>query len=213
MDDPGKAMNFLFSDAVLMRSLLLFLMLGSVVGLCAGTALLLNPDWLMRMSKHANRWVSTRQMGRPLDKPINMEHWFYRYSYLSGGALLAGAIYIIYMFTAPLARTNLMLSLSKMHLVQTVLLEPLLDTLVLVFISGAVLALVVSLFLLFRPSMLREFEFGANQNISLRQSLKPMEIQRGNVDQLVFRHVRIVGMVILCGSLYTFVVLVFWLLK
>lgn len=206
-------MSALFTDAVLLRSLILFLLLGSVTGLFAGMALLLRPEWLQRVSKFSNRWVSTRQMGRSLEQEVNVDHWFYRYGHISGTVLLAGALYILYMLTTHIVRSDILIGLGRMHLLPQGLLEPALDTLVLVFIAGAVLALVISLFLIFRPSMLRDLELGANQNVSLRQSLKSVEVQRGNVDQLVFRNVRLVGAALLCGSLYTFVVLVFWLFK
>jgi len=200
------------AESVLLRSLVLFLLLGSVAGLLAGALMLWRPEWLARVSKYANRWVSTRQMGRALERSVNIDHWFYRYGHLSGAVLLAGAIYIIYIFTLHFARADLLLILARMHLVQPVLLGPLLDTLVLVFLAGALLALLVGLFLIFRPSLLRDLEFGANQRISMRQSLKPMEMQH-DLDQLVFRNVRLVGMLLLCGSLYTLVALAFWLAR
>lgn len=204
-------MSTLFTDAVLMRSMILFLVLGSVVGLLAGAMMIWRPEWLARVSKLANGWVSTRQMGRTLEQSIDVDSWFYRNSQWGGVVLLAGATYIIYMFTAHLARADMLASLARMHLVQPALLEPLLDTLVLVFLAGALLAVLVSLFLIFRPSMLRELELGANQRISMRHSLKPMEMQHGELDQLVFRHIQVVGVLLLCGSLYTLVVLASWL--
>lgn len=204
-------MSTLFTDAVLMRSMVLFLLLGSVVGLLAGALMIWRPEWLARISKHANGWVSTRQMGRTLEQSIDIDNWFYRNSHWSGAVLLAGATYIIYMFTAHLARADMLASLARLHLVQPKLLEALLDTLVLVFLAGALLAVLVSLFLIFRPSMLRDLELGANQRVSLRQTLKPMEMQYGELDQLVFRNVQLAGVLLLCGSLYTLVALAFWL--
>jgi len=202
----------LIAEAVLLRSLVLFLLLGSAAGLLAGALMMWRPEWLMRVSQHANRWVSTRQMGRTLERSVNIDHWFYRYGHLSGAVLLAGAIYIIYIFTLHFARADLLAIFARMHLVQPLLLGPLLDTLVLVFLAGALLALLVGLFLIFRPSLLRDLEFGANQRISMRQSLKSVEVQR-DLDQLVFRHVRLVGVLLLCGSLYTLVALAFWLAR
>jgi len=204
-------MNTLFTDAVLLRSLVLLLLLGSVAGLLAGALLLWRPYWLAALSKHANRWISTRQIGRPLDLSVNVDNWFYRYGHVSGTLLLAGAVYLIYMFTVHFGRADLLASLAKMHLVDAVLLKPLQDTLVLIFLAGAMLALLVGLSLLFRPSMLRNLELGANQHISLRQWFKPMEMQHVKLDQLVFRHVRLTAVLLLCGSLYTLVALAFWL--
>ena len=78
------------------------------------------------------------------------------------------------------------------------------DALVLTCLTGAVLALIVSLFLLFRPSMLREFEHHANLETSLRQALKPLEMQSDSLDLYVLKHARFAGILILAGSLYTF---------
>lgn len=204
-------MSAIFTDAVLMRSLILFLLVGSVVGLFGGILLLLRPDWMLSMNKFSNRWISTRKMGRSLEKSVNIDHWFYRNSHLSGVVLLTGAIYIVYALTTQVVRADLLASFGRLHLVQPVLLEPLLDTLVLIFLAGALLAMIVSLFLIFRPSMLRDLELVANRSMSLRKSLRPMEVQRGNVDQLVFGNVRVVGVLLLCASLYTLVVLAYWL--
>ena len=77
-------MSALFTDAVLMRSLMLFLLLGSVVGLLAGMALLLRPEWLQYLSKVSNRWISTRQTGRSLGQSVSIDRWFYLYAHLSG---------------------------------------------------------------------------------------------------------------------------------
>ena len=206
-------MSALFTDAVLIRSLLLFLLLGSVAGLLAGVALLLRPEWLQRISNQSNRWVSTRQMGRSMEKQINVDHWFYRYGHLSGTLLLAGAVYIIYKLTSQISRDEMLVSLAKLKMVPPIWVSPLLDTFILVFLAGAVAAAIVSVFLIFRPSMLREMELGANQSVSMRQSLKPMEVQRGNVDQLVFEHVRLVGVLLLGGSLYALVVLLNWVMR
>lgn len=120
-------MSAIFTDAVLMRSLILFLLVGSVVGLFGGILLLLRPDWMLSMNKFSNRWISTRKMGRSLEKSVNIDHWFYRNSHLSGVVLLTGAIYIVYAFTTQVVRADLLASFGRLHLVQPVLLEPLLD--------------------------------------------------------------------------------------
>ena len=206
-------MSALFTDAVLVRSLLLFLLLGSVAGLLAGVALLLRPEWLQRISKQSNRWVSTRQMGQSMEKTINVDHWFFRYGHLSGILLLGGAGYIIFKLTSQISRGEMLVSMARLKLVPDVWISLLLDTLVLVFLAGAVAAAIISLFLILRPSMLREMELGANQSVSMRQSLKPMEIQRGNVDNLVFEHGRVVGVFLLGGSLYALVVLLNWIMR
>lgn len=199
------------TDTLLLRSLLLFLMLGSVVGLLAGAALILRPQWLMRLGKFTNRWVSTRHLDKALERPINVDHWFYRYSRASGILILAGAIFIIYFFTASFDKLGTVAGLFKNTIVPPALMGALLDGLALIILVGGVSALIVSLFLLFRPSVLRGFGQTANQTSSLRRALKPLEIPRSNVDEYVFRHVRLVGVLLLFGSLYTLVGLAAWL--
>lgn len=200
-------MSVLFTDAVLTRSLLLFLILGSVAGLIAGATLLLHPGWMLSVSKLANRWVSTRQFVRPLTLSIGLDSWFYRYNRLNGALLMAGSIYIIYFFTVVFDKAGALKNIFKAAVVPPALMAGLVDALVLCCLTGAVFAAIVSLFLMLRPSLLREFEQGANQKISLRLALKPLEIQRDSVDPYVFKNVRWAGILILAGSLYTLVVL------
>lgn len=208
MVDTGKLMDTLFSDAILTRSLILFLLLGSVAGLFAGAALLLRPALLLRLSKLANCWVSTRQLSRPLARFFSLDSWFYRYNRLSGAVLMSGSIYMVYFFTAVFDKTAALNNVFKTAMVPPALMTGLVDALVLASLTGAVFAMLISLFLILRPSMLREFELRANLDISLRKRLKPLEITRDGVDQYVFRNVRVAGLLILLGSLYTLVVLV-----
>lgn len=201
-------MNIIFTEAVLLRGVYQFLIFSSVIGLLAGAVMILRPEWIARLGNYANKWVSTRKLARPLGKEIDVEHWFYRYNRWSGMLLIAAAAYIIYMFTVQLARASLLATFVKMRIIQLALLEPLVDTLVLFFLAGALLALLVGLFLIFRPSMLRDLEDGANQRVSVRQTLKPVEVPHDKLDQLVFRYAPLTGVLILGASLYTLVVLV-----
>ena len=201
-------MSILFSDAVLMRSLNLFLILGSVAGVLAGAALLLRPEWLIRVSKRANHWVSTRQMAGPLARSIILDGWFYRYNRINGAVIMSGSIYIIYYFTAVFVKVDVLNSAFKTPNISPSVMSGLLDALVLTCLMGAIFAAIISLFLAFKPSMLREFEQKANQKMLLRQGLKALEIQRTGLDQYVFKNVRLTGILILLGSVYTLVVLV-----
>lgn len=201
-------MGALFSDAILTRSLILFLLLGSVAGIFAGVALLLRPELLLRANKFANFWVSTRQLSRPLVRFFSLDSWFYRFNRLSGAVLMSGSIYMVYFFTVVFDKTVAFNFIFKAAMVPAALMEGLIDALVLSSITGAVFALLISLFLIFRPSMLREFEFHANRKISLRERLKPLEITRDGMDRYVFRNMRLTGVLILSGSIYTLVVLV-----
>ncbi|MDD5180681.1 MAG: hypothetical protein PHT15_05415 [Gallionellaceae bacterium] len=199
------------TDTLLLRSLLLFLMLGSVAGLFAGMALIMRPDWLSRVNKHASRWMSTRQFERPLERTVKLDHWFYRHHRTSGILILAGAVYTLYFFTAILDKPSILAGLSRKFPIPPALIASLLDALVLSCVLGAAFALIISLFLLIRPSLLRGFEQGANRVLSLRHALKPLEIQRSGVDEYVLHNVRLAGMLLLFGSLYALVGMGIWM--
>ena len=73
------------------------------------------------------------------------------------------------------------------------------------------MAVFVSLFLLLRPSLLRDFEQASNRWLSLRRALKPMEVRRDGVDEYVFRHARQAGILLMLGSLYVLALLTSWI--
>lgn len=198
-------------NALMFRALLLFLALGSIAGLMVGAALILRPDKLLRLNKYANRWVSTRKLNQSLERPIAVDHLFYRYRHAGSVFVLAGAVFILYYFTVTFDKPDILANLSRNTTVSPLLIEWLLDALVLAGMIGAVFALIIGLFLLFRPSLLRKFETGANQSASLRRALKPFEVPRSGLDEYVFRNVQLAGVLLLFGSLYTLVGLTAWI--
>lgn len=197
-------------ETILLHSFLHFLILGSGAGLIVGAILVLRPNWLERASSFSNRWISTRQINRKLEASIPLDAWFYRYNRLTGGATLVGALYILYFFSVQMNKGAAIMALSKHFHVPTAYIATLIDPLVLIALLGATFALVISLFVCLRPSLLRDFEQRANQWISLRSAMKPLEIQRNGVDELVFRHARHVGVMLVLGSIYSLVLLTLW---
>jgi len=103
--------------------------------------------------------------------------------------------------------------LARRFVYPRALAEALLDAVVLSALLGALAASIASLFVLFRPSMMRGFEESANQWLSLRKTLKPMEIPRDVFETYVERYARQVGLFLMLGGLYTLVLLLIWLGK
>ena len=124
---------------------------------------------------------------------------------------MVGATFLIYFFTVRFDKLAVLEGLCKRYSLPSAFIEVLLDSSVLSILLGAAFALIISLFLLIRPSMMRDFEQGANQWISMRQALKPLEVSRVGVDQFVFRNVQMSGVLLLFGSLYTLAMLTIWL--
>jgi hypothetical protein len=203
-------MNPLF-QSWLLQSAVIFLIVGSLAGMIVGALLLLRPQTLQRMSQLLNRWVSTRHLDQTLERTVNFDSWFYRYRRTSGTLTLLGACYVIYFFTVNLDRADTISGLARHYQLPSSFVGALLDALVLSAMLGALFAAFVSLFLLLRPSMLRDFEQGANRWISLRRALKPMEVPREGVDEFVLQRSRQAGILLVLGSLYVLVMLTIWL--
>jgi hypothetical protein len=77
-------------------------------------------------------------------------------------------------------------------------------------LPGSAFALIISLFLLIRPSWLLSFEHGANKWVSLRRTMEPLEVMHDNVDAFTFRHSQQMGGTLVLGSIYTLALLTFW---
>ena len=200
------------SEILLLRKLLLSLMvMGCIAGLFTGVLLVAYPTWLLYASRRANRWIAMRQIDRLLKQAVKLDRWVYRYHRASGVLLLAGAIFIIYFFTFRFDKSRILAGLSRTLTIPPVFTEILLDTAVLSILMGAVLASVISLFLLSSPSVLRSFEQGANQWISLSSAFKPLKIARSGIDEYVFQHVQLAGVLLLLGSLYILAMATVWM--
>jgi len=198
-------------EELLLRSAVLFLMAGSLAGMLVGVLLLLNPQRLQRANLFLSRWVSTRKLNQSLERTVEFDSLFYRFRRTSGVLTLLGSLYILYYFTVTLNRTSAVAGFSVYFKLSATVIEGVLDAVVMTALAGALFAAFVSLFLLLRPSMLRDFELGANRWVSFRQALKPLERKRERVDEYVFKYGRQAGVMLMLGSLYTLVLLTYWL--
>lgn len=196
---------------ILLHAAVWFLLLGGVAGLGMGGLLIWRPDRLRGLSGTLNRWVSTRHLEAPLERTVAVDPWFYKHRRLSAGLILLGAFYMLYFFSMGLDQQSSISGIASRFGLSSAGAAWLLDVMVLASLCGAVLAIFVSLFLLLRPSSLRDFEQGANSWISLRRAMKPVEVEHDGLDEFVLRHARHVGMVLVAGSLYVLVLLATWI--
>lgn len=194
----------------LLDALAMFLLLGSLAGMLVGALLLWRPDRLRAIGGVLNRWVSTRRMESPLDRSIEVDPWFYRYRRVSASLILLGAGYMLYYFVVALDKAGMTADISRRFALHPQIAGGLLDAVVLLALLGGVAACFVGLFLLLRPSLLRDFEQQANRWISLRRAMKPVEIERDGVDEFMLRNNRRAGMLLIAGSLYILVLLTAW---
>jgi hypothetical protein len=199
-----------FIQSWLLQCFAIFLIVGCLAGLVVGALLLLRPQSLQRTSSRLNRWVSTRHLDQSLERTVVLDPFFYRYRHASGTLMLLGALYILYFFAVRMDRLQMIGGLARSFKLPVQLVSGLLDALTLSALTGALFAAAISLFLLLRPSLLRNFEQGANRWVSMRRALKPMEEQHPGMDEYVFKYNQQAGVLLVFGSLYVLVILLFW---
>lgn len=189
-------------NIILLQSLAVFLIVGALAGVAVSLLLIFKPHSMERVNRVANRWISTRHLGQLLDRSISVEHWFYQRHRPLGMLIVFGACYILAYFGLLFDKTIMLQRLSS--LMETRMLDILLDALVLASLVGGAVALFTGLFLWLRPSLLRGMEAEANQWVSTRRATRPLEIPRDQVERFVAGHVRRVGWLLLLGSIYLF---------
>lgn len=195
----------------LFQSTVIFLVIGSVAGLLVGALLIFRPQHFQAISALLNRWISTRKFDKALESNFTLDPWLYRYRRFTGMLVLLGSLFVLFYFTVRLDRAATIEGLAKHFHYYPSIVGGFLDALVLSSLLGALCAIFVALSLMFRPSLLRGFEESANQWLSLRKALKPLEIPRDNMERYVERHTRQIGIFLLLGSLYTLVLLAYWM--
>jgi hypothetical protein len=196
---------------ILWRSLAIFLLIGASAGVAVSLLLIVNPQLMKRINSVANHWVSTRNMERWLDNSISVERAIYHHHRVLGLAVILGSGYFLMYFGWQVDKAVAMKTFSGL-LANQVLLEMLLQFLLLLARIAGAMTLVVGLFLLLRPSLLRGVEELANQWVSARRITKVMDVPRDQVERFVDRHTARIGWLLLIGSSYLFFVMFRWLM-
>ncbi|MDO9372208.1 MAG: hypothetical protein Q7U07_06420 [Gammaproteobacteria bacterium] len=173
---------------------------GSIVAVVIGVYLLLAPQRVWGLNRYLNTWFATSKLTDPLDAPRHIERAVYRHHREVGAALLAGALYTLYILKFrydPQAALNALGRGLNHNLVGW-----LLDAGAFLLVAGSVLALPIALVLIIRPSLLRDFEIRANRWYHTDRALKPLDVMRYAPDEVMVRHPRITAAVFILGGLY-----------
>jgi hypothetical protein len=188
----------------LWRDLAIFLLFGALLGVLLGLLLIFKPQFLERLNRVANRWISTRHINRWLDRSVSIESWFYQHHRVVGAVIILGAAYIFVYFGMLFDKAYTLQHLSSRGMLPIKMLDGLLDALVLASLVGGAVAFIVGLFLWLRPSLLRGMEEESNQWVSSRRATKVLEIPRDDADRFVMRHAQRAGWLLLLASIYLF---------
>lgn len=196
----GLSSFWTFLAPILEKSLNLFVLLGSMLGIAAGLLLVFDSSRAFRISKFLNQWVSTRSALRPLEEHRSIKRSLYRMHRLVGALICAGALYALIVLGTPYGASAIAKSLSSLGPARFT--SWIGDSLTWFLLIGNFGALLFGLFFLVRPSSLKGLEAWADKQVSSRKSTKPLETQHFPLDELVRARPRVVGVLVLLGGLF-----------
>ncbi|MEO8145742.1 MAG: hypothetical protein ABI654_16150 [Betaproteobacteria bacterium] len=189
-----------FLSQIVNQSILIFLALGAVLGLAAGLLLVFSSARAFRIGEQLDRWVSTRAVLRPLEEHRSIARPLYRIHRLVGLLICAGALYALIVLASPAGAAAISKSLSTLGPARFS--AWIAESLRLVLLAGNAGALLFGIVFIWRPSALKTLETWADRRISARKATKPLEQMHRPADRFARAHPRLVGAVVILGSLF-----------
>lgn len=180
---------------ILWQFFVLLVCTGSVTSVLMGVAMLIKPELISRLNQYLARWVSPERVSEQLDRPRWIERYFYRHHRLVGSVLIIGAAFILYIFLISYNVRTIAGMVPRGYL-------GLYDFLVTLVLVGSVLAALVGVIVLIRPSMLRDIEKSANHWINTEPVVKFFNDMHHPVDRHVLRHRKVAGGIMIMGGLF-----------
>ena len=186
------------------RAGMIFLCGGSILGMIIGAAMLFAPHHVSRVNKDMSKWVETSGVEAALDKPHWTERVIYRHHRLVGLLLLAGAGFVLKAFFFGNGLNSLA---ARVGVDMQVVIHAAAN----IFIIGAILAALVGIIMLTRPSLLKEIENSANRWVATDAISRFFNHMNPATDHLLMRYRRFTGWFLMLGGLYIAVVLGYFL--
>lgn len=184
-------------NEILWQSLVIFLWAGSVVAVVLGLAMLFAPEKARNVNQFFARWIDTHEFEMVMDRPRLTERFIYRHHRLAGTILSGCSFYVLYKFllNRP-AETIVMVMANDLF--------GLWGASVALFVIGGVLGSVIGLLMFTKPSLLREIEDASNKWVSTERFSDLVNHAHTFLDEVVFTHRKIVGIVLIFSGGYIF---------
>ncbi|MCW9032511.1 MAG: hypothetical protein OQK58_13545 [Gammaproteobacteria bacterium] len=173
------------------------IIVGAALSMLYGFWLIISPKSALTLNQKINKSFSMREATRPLEKPITVERWFYRYAKVAGLLLMVGSVYLFYLLYWQLDFNYLAKSLPGLT---TLMWEWLLQAFQIFFTIMSAVVFLMGFLVLVRPSQLKPLEEKANFWISTRQKMQFMSDNMGQADRLLAQFPRQFGAIILVAG-------------
>ena len=171
------------------------------------------PQRLGEVFKISNRWISTRQITKPLETPRQADRTMLRYPRVLGAIMLASAALILIkamIFISGVSAADGGSLLARLYSgvkLSAVAWEFIWVALIMIILLGAILAIVVGLMSLFKVGKLKDWAESANRWVSTRQLTKPLDMPHYHLDKMVSAKPRLWGGVITALAFFSSLVL------
>lgn len=175
---------------VVLPSLALFGLAGSVLGISVGLGLLLRSAATLRFFDTMNRWVSTRRTLKPLEIPRYVGSPTARKPRWNGLVLLVAGAYVAIMLWQLDGTKMAALAYGGRY---PLLAEILLKAVRWIMVAGGLAAVAVGVMLLFFPAAYPAFEARANHWYSTRQAFTGADTPHMTLDRWVAAYPRVAG--------------------
>lgn len=186
-------------------ALYVLLLGGAALGLVVGVLLLVNSERVMQWNSRLNRWYSTRRAMRSLDGQIDIKRPLYRWHRVLGVLVFAASVYTLDILVFGFQTSALVRALRGAG--DPTFLALVIDGVKIFLMAGNVAALLASAALVFRPSLLKGLELWGDRQFSVRVSTQPLDVMRYQPDDFVRSRPRLVGALLVLGSVYVLVTL------
>jgi hypothetical protein len=182
--------------------LFVLLLAGAVLGIVIGGLLVFDSARVMRWNDALNRWFSSGNTMQLLDQSVEIKRGVYRWHRLVGMLLFGGAFFTLDALAFGFTTTALVRTLRGSGSGE--LLGLVFESVRIFLIIGNVFALLAAVVLVFRPSMLKGLENWADRSYSYsgRESAEKLNAMRYQPDDFVRTRPKVVGTVVLLGSIY-----------
>ena len=186
--------------SVLGQALYILLLLGVALGLLVGILLLIDSQRVLRWNAYLNRWISTGESLRVLDQPHDLNRIVYRGHRILGLVVLAAALYALDVLVFNI-QTRPLVHIFR-DLANPATLQLFAESVRWFLVAGNVLAILVGMILVLRPSLLKGVEGWTDRQYSPRLSSPNLDEPRYQPDEFVRAHLRLAGIMAAGGSLF-----------
>jgi hypothetical protein len=168
--------------------------------LVVGLLLLFRPTVVVAMNQWASEMFSLRRSTKALETPRYVDRAFYNHHKILGVIVSLTSAYVLYYFST-VYDTSLITG-SMQHDGYDDIYGVLYDAIRIIMLLTGMSSLMIGVIVFIRPSKLKAFESWSNHWVSTRRAARPLAKEQDQINQLVYKNPRLVGIFFVCLSIY-----------